>query len=286
MNTYQYNTLSHMLGFDIPPFCAPIYRPSPDEHKHDYFELTFVEKGQCKQIINNKQYTFKRNTCCIIRPNDSHYFILDKDNNLSYNHYDIYCTVSKFKEICDFLHPSLYTILTNNHNPLVLSISENLTSLLIQYTSIIINAQRKTDKNLNLVNALHRSVISMILTSHLTPSISIQKHPEQPIWFTNFLDSLNILDNMILSVSELAEKLHYDPSYLSRTFKKYKGETLKDYLTKKKVYYAVSILSSSPSLRIMDIALILNFDNPSNFTKQFQKIIGVSPSEYKNKKIE
>lgn len=85
-----------------------------------------------------------------------------------------------------------------------------------------------------------------------------------------------------LSLDRFAKLLHYHPSYLSRVFKSVTGVTFSDYIAEIKIAKAKEMLNDT-SMKIIDIAYALGFENASYFTRFFKKRTGLSPQEYKNK---
>ena len=84
-----------------------------------------------------------------------------------------------------------------------------------------------------------------------------------------------------LSLSAQAELLNVNPSYLSTVFKKETGHTLTEYVTGKRIEHAVFLLNST-NMQIQTIAQYCGIPDICYFTKTFKKLIGKSPTEYKN----
>ena len=83
-----------------------------------------------------------------------------------------------------------------------------------------------------------------------------------------------------ISLRELAEKLNYSESYLSRKFKEELGTNFKSYVRAKRLERAKSLLRDC-SLSIQEISERLRFCTPSYFAEQFRAEYGVSPSEWR-----
>ncbi|GHU70799.1 hypothetical protein AGMMS49992_03720 [Clostridia bacterium] len=84
-----------------------------------------------------------------------------------------------------------------------------------------------------------------------------------------------------LSLNRLAETIHLSPSYLSRLFRQMTGESLTEYIGRRKYKKACTLLSQS-SMKIADVARSLGFDTPSYFTRFFKKYANLSPQEYRD----
>ncbi len=84
-----------------------------------------------------------------------------------------------------------------------------------------------------------------------------------------------------LSLTALADLVHYNTSYLSRAFKRYTGMTLTRYITTMRMQKAQELLVNT-NYKISSIAEQLCFASPSYFNQTFRKCIGMSPMEYRN----
>ncbi len=84
-----------------------------------------------------------------------------------------------------------------------------------------------------------------------------------------------------LSLARLAEKVYFNPSYLSRIFKQVTGINILSYINDIRVGKAKELLRDS-SLKIHEIAAAVGYDSPSYFTQFFKRIVKISPQEYRD----
>jgi AraC-like DNA-binding protein len=95
--------------------------------------------------------------------------------------------------------------------------------------------------------------------------------------------SINYINQNIqgkIEINELARQTKWDTFHFSRMFKKYVGLSPYNYILKRKIEIAQSLLMESDQ-KIVDIAFELGFDNHSNFSVRFKKITGFSPENYR-----
>lgn len=83
-----------------------------------------------------------------------------------------------------------------------------------------------------------------------------------------------------LTLNTQAKLLAVNPSYLSTVFKKETGQTLTEYVTGKRIDYAIFLLNST-NMQIQTIAQYCGIPDVCYFTKLFKKQTGKSPTEYK-----
>ena len=83
-----------------------------------------------------------------------------------------------------------------------------------------------------------------------------------------------------LSLKAQAEFLNINASYLSTLFKKETGTTLTDYVNRKRIDHALTLLNTT-ELQIQTIALHCGIPDLNYFSKTFKKYIGKTPKEYR-----
>ncbi len=83
-----------------------------------------------------------------------------------------------------------------------------------------------------------------------------------------------------ITLNDIEENLHVNPSYFSSLFKNEMGISFIGYINQVRIDYACHLLTES-TLSIIDIALEIGFDDQSYFTKVFKKQRGVTPKEYR-----
>ena len=84
-----------------------------------------------------------------------------------------------------------------------------------------------------------------------------------------------------ITLEELAERMSYSSSYISRIFKRYTGETLVQYITQKRVLHAKQLMARG--LPLGQVADMAGFPTYSHFYKCFSRLEGVSPAEFRKK---
>lgn len=84
-----------------------------------------------------------------------------------------------------------------------------------------------------------------------------------------------------VTLDMVCKNLHLSKSYVSHTFKKHSGYTLKSYCNILKVNDAKKMLKIS-SASVTEIALASGFENISYFISVFKKQTGVTPLVYRN----
>ena len=86
-----------------------------------------------------------------------------------------------------------------------------------------------------------------------------------------------------INVYEIADRVNLTREYLSRVFKEYTGIKLKDYIVNERIKASCRYLSES-QMTVQEISSMMNYSSPSNFSRDFLRVMGMSPNEYRNNK--
>lgn len=85
-----------------------------------------------------------------------------------------------------------------------------------------------------------------------------------------------------LNLNEIAEYVNITPTHLSAAFKKNTGENISDRIARTRIAYASELLKNS-NFTVKEISEKAGFSNQYYFSSCFKKIIGVTPSQYRNR---
>ena len=85
-----------------------------------------------------------------------------------------------------------------------------------------------------------------------------------------------------LSLGEVAKAMNISTFYFCKIFKKSTGINFTDYLSRVRIEKAKNLLLN-PNLRISEIAFEVGFQSLTHFNRVFKKVVGQSPTEYREK---
>lgn len=156
---------------------------------------------------------------------------------------------------------------------------------------------RKLNKNMPLTNIelIERSITKQVLCCHSLHSVfmvikNILKDSET--WEFSTFASPNHLVNQVneyitqnykkpIKVSEIANCLHINSSYISRLYKKITNDSIINALNKYRISKAKDLLKNN-NYMVWEIGSMVGIEDPAYFTMVFTKYEGVSPTVYRN----
>jgi AraC family transcriptional regulator len=127
------------------------------------------------------------------------------------------------------------------------------------------------------------SFATALLTNHSTGPARLNQYrgglsPYKLRQVTEYITE-NLSNN--LSLAEMANLLQMGPCHFARAFKESTGLSPHQYVLRRRVERALQMLKETPS-NLADIAYDLGFSSQGHFTTVFSKIVGVSPSSYRD----
>jgi len=99
--------------------------------------------------------------------------------------------------------------------------------------------------------------------------------------------SLEYIENHLdhpIQLDDIARASHFSSYHFHRMFHAMVGETVNDYVSRKRMEKAISRLVCKPELSITEVAEAGGFSSAANFAKAFKLYFGTSPSELRNAK--
>lgn len=83
-----------------------------------------------------------------------------------------------------------------------------------------------------------------------------------------------------LSVADIASVMYVSPNYFSRLFKRVTGEGCNEYIVRKRIEKAKSLLETT-TMKTGRIAMLVGYRDTNYFSMAFKKHMGVSPTKYR-----
>lgn len=132
---------------------------------------------------------------------------------------------------------------------------------------------------------LFQSVLFDFLNEILLSRLSISKPQTAPEYSRYIHESLQYIENNYnhpFTISEMAEALFVNRSYLSRIFHQELGITLKEYINNFRITRARELLVIT-DYAYSEIAHQIGYESYNSFYKAFRQITGETPSTYRSK---
>ncbi|CAM4355192.1 AraC family transcriptional regulator [Saccharibacillus endophyticus] len=113
-----------------------------------------------------------------------------------------------------------------------------------------------------------------------TDSIMVKKTRQEQLYH-DIVDYIKWNRGEPVRVSQIAEVFGYNEKYLSHLFSSIAGVSLKQYILQQKMELAKYLLTDT-NQNISEVSVKLGYTDSHNFMKAFKKIVGLTPSDFRN----
>lgn len=252
-------------------------------HRHDFFEVLYLQKGSGFHVIDNNRYFINPPCVFFMSPGQAHKLDLSHDIEgfififtpefylLNYNNQN---------RLIEF--PFFYTVQQNNP-PLELNSVDDIAFLEQLFTRGIAEADKKKNASIDLL----RSLLDLILTfcADIYPKNEIVMQAGKGHLLVKRFYQLveqNIQKNY--TVNQYADMLAVTANHLTQTIRQLTGKTSSEIIKSKQILEIKRFLVHS-SLGVSEIANLMGFADQSYFTKFFKRETGLTPLVYKAERL-
>lgn len=254
-------------------------------HYHNNFEISFITEGSGKRIVADSIEEFQPGDLAFIGPNLPHVWLADKEISTPSNR-TLEMVFLQFTS--NVLFPQLLVLPEFGYIKRALDMSERG----IQIVSQTLNEVSEIMLQLPYMESFDRMIHFFKLMDIIGKSetnVPLASKEYLTLRFTTGNKRIAIIHDYLMNnyreeidLKKLAALVNLAEGSLCRLFKMNMGVTLFEYLNQIKTEFACKLLMNK-DLSIMEVCLDSGFNNISHFNKQFKKITGVPPSEYRKR---
>ncbi len=116
---------------------------------------------------------------------------------------------------------------------------------------------------------------------HTETGLDSIKKTRQEQLYHDIVDYIKWSRGETVKVSQIAQLFGYNEKYLSHLFSSIAGVSLKQYILQQKMELAKFLLTDT-NQNISEVSVKLGYSDSHNFMKAFKKIVGLTPSDFRN----
>lgn len=252
------------------------------DHK-DFTELVIVLSGSATHNVNDESYPVSRGDVFVVGGDTAHnytdisdfhiYNIMYQPEVVNFSQYDITKSVG-FHAL--FLVEPYFNKQHGYKNRLKLSPSN---------FSLIKSIADKMLNEYNSQNAGRETIINSLFIMLVVELSRLYTFDDQSTKndIINIAKTASYIENHFtddLSVSSLADLVHYSERHFARLFKETYSMTPMDYIASLRIRHACTLLSDT-ALPIAEISMQCGYSDNNYFSRVFKKYKGVTPSQFR-----
>lgn len=237
-----------------------------EEQKFKDLRIIYVIEGELNVEYWGKNNSLVSDSFLIINPGETYSIYCKKDT--------LYCEIEiEYRWLCN---------ITGSRNLIFKYISgkeDDLTEIALLNQLIEWHVCQNEKSDLYGCSILYK-LLDILIKKYAVADyqwMNQKKNRIQPIktfLYTHYQESITL--------SELAENVHFSDAYLSRYFKQETGMTFRQYLNKMRIEQAAMELKNTEK-SVTQIALDCGFSTPSAFNRKFKEFFEMSPAIYRKK---
>lgn len=241
--------------------------------KHDYYELTFVDRGTLQTTVEDRQYTINEKELMIYGPGQFHTQHISEGESCSYVTI-IFSMINVTPDACDAQN----ALLLNK----VFSYDKKIYTLLKDFV-------QESSIQIPYINSLMICLLQEIMIRLLRSEFVSNHKEEKPVSLSrqHYQDELlerilTHIDNSIcepLTIAEICQKFSISRSSLQLLFKENLDQTPKKYISDLKLEKSCQLIREQ-KYSISEISLLLGFNSIHYFSRAFTNKYNMAPSEY------
>jgi AraC-like DNA-binding protein len=254
-------------------------------HYHNNFEISFITEGSGKRIVGDSIEEFQPGDLAFIGPNLPHVWIADKETQML-SKKTLEMVFLQFN--LNVLSDQLLSLPEFSNVKRALDLSERGIQIIGETLNQVSEVMLQLPYLQSFERMLHFYMLMDIIGKSKT-NIQLASKKYHKIRFTTGNKRIAYIHEYLMNnyreevnLKKLAGLVNMAEGSLCRFFKMNMGITIFEYLNKIKTEFACKLLMDQ-DLSVTEVCFDSGFNNISHFNKQFKKITGVSPSEYRKR---
>ncbi|MBN1864486.1 MAG: AraC family transcriptional regulator [Victivallales bacterium] len=251
-------------------------------HLHPCYHLILVTRGECQVFIGDKSpFTMQFGTLLFINPMVPHRMIVNPSVGVEHTSI-VWSLIDKNKT------PALFPLQNLIGKEKEECGDHEKTSLSSVEFNLFCQTHQRALRMFNKSSELTASPVTLAILELcflgigliLNPPSGSSSHGHHLAEKVAAVVGDSLADKM-LDITSVAKSTGKHPNYLSQIFKKETGTTINRFICERRIEQAKNLVEFS-GYNISEIADRCGFSSHSYFTRSFQKLVGMSPSEYRN----
>lgn len=253
------------------------------EHTHDFIEIVYVLAGSALQTVNDEYYEVHRGDLLFINYGSTHAFEPHEPFsyiNICFKPETIAESIITPENAFAVLQLTAFDEVRRESQDSMISFTGEEREEIEQIVKAMLREYKA--KNTSWRTMLESYMNILIVRMLRRVRFENADKSETDIW-SELSDYIDANLGSDLTLSTLAGKCFYNPSYFSRIFKERFEMSLTEYINRRRIDHAIRLFRET-SLSGEEIAEQAGFSSKSSFYRVFTKITGHTPSEYRKQK--
>ncbi len=254
-------------------------------HLHDWYEIAYVYSGQGTFFIDQSYYDANAGDLFLIPANTIHRSFPVPQNPktaTAFFFHSSFAHSAPLGESYTFLRAFDLAKRNKNYKLHLLSHEREQVIFILDAIESELRCEQSGAKHAVQLYVHQLLLLFSRLKSLNAASKEHQFSGKMPDWLASVLTRIDahLTDSEALRLEQLALAANVSSSHFSRSFKRYTGMNVTEYIITKRIIKAKELLQVTDS-NVADIAFLCGFDSVPHFHRLFKKLTGTTPAAYK-----
>lgn len=239
-------------------------------HMHDELEIVLVNSGSVTAYIDDCEYTLEKGALCVIFPNQLHSYVDNFTSTEPNNYIMIFSSDVLASFSIDFMKRTPKDPVIRDKE--ILSVIERYFEEAVQIKNA---GEQFSAKALN--------AYSMLILSKVLPLFEFKtaRHLQKDVSADIFAYcNSNFCED--ISLEKMAKDLNVSKEHIMRLFRERLRTSFRAYINQLRIDKAKKLLKTTDH-SVTEIASLSGYNTIRSFNRAFLDIVGLSPTEYRNK---
>lgn len=258
-------------------------------HTHEYFEITYVFRGECYCYFGGKEFHFEQGDMWFLNTQVSHKLLIPDFDSVILHislRKSTFCSVflDRIKNVELFSHFFLNSIYNENSNPCLMQF--HLRNLGVAQYYVLKMLEEHHDGQAHCQDVVDNLFCCLLIQLERNCKAEAVEQDVPTNGRQSSLDISEVISYLVenyqsVTLQQAAGHFHYAPTYLSRFIQRHTGYAFLDFLVQIRLEKAARILKTT-RLPISQVAELAGYSDRSSFDRSFKRRFGVTPRRYRD----
>ena len=262
---------------------------SESPHSHSFYQICYVDRGEIQHWNGSGYVTTHYGDAFIVPPGFVHRIVFPNDDSLVYSlsfEEDMFHPGFPFSDVYRFMTALKLDMNEGTRIGIRMKVMLNKDQRFIMHAlleSLLRESSSTCPPELSSAGSLIAAIMCILSQAYFMDEQRSGKFDMISHYNQSLRECVDYIDTHFsqpLTLESLSSQFALSKSTFSLLFPQFTGMTLKQYINKKRIEHA-ALLVQSTELTLAEIANLTGYDEFSTFYRNFKRIIGVSPSEYR-----
>lgn len=237
-------------------------------HTHEFFEWSYIYKGEAVHIINGVEYSAKKGDLCILFPTDFHEVKIMNGASAMYFSFTEEVMSSEI----------LYSLIQNKRDS-VYHLTEKEQKRFESFYELLLETVKEKG-NEKIIKNMIECIILDILSKMNVKNDSDENNA--PVYKAILYIMRNFKTH--ISLEDISRESGLSKNYFSNMFNRQMGMNVSTYVNNVRLLFAKNLLDST-DMTVTEICFEAGFNSIAAFSKEYKKKYGISPKKSRKTNI-